>query len=792
MADTKIKIREFKSLDEFRTWWESREIDEFCQRHPDKVARLKAHRWVAPWITKHTESENESVKQPAGNTFGKYIIEKKLGQGGMGAVYLVHDLVLNRKVALKVMLLKDEISIERFSREARASAKRKHQNIIPIYEVGTVGKYNYFTMDYIEGESFDKLIWDKKISHRRIAEIIRDISEALHYAHTQGILHRDIKPANIMIDNQGKVFIVDFGLAKELTGTEHSLTMTGTIMGTADYMSPEQAQGDKKKIDARSDIFSLGAALYHALTGHTPFKGKELYQILESVVKKDPVPPRHYIRNLSRDIETICLKALEKEQKLRYQSAKEFADDLTRYINGDVILARPIGFIGRIFRKARNNKPLSASIIGAFILIIGLVSLFAYQDYQRKQKTYADKIERINDFLNKSNDFIKRKMYIDAIGSFSYVLALDPSNKDAQKGHIEAYLLACRAAVERKPNPDYVTANGYLEVIKLLDTSNEFKDEITELSRQIKGIGVISLDTKPSGAEAWIYPIDSKTYEIKEDEMRKLGLTPLEKIDMDKGSYLIILKKEGYADVRYPVYFAHNESLNAIVPFYTRDEIPDGMVYVPAGRCYIGNPSSYDELKEIQVAGFFIDQYEVTFAQYKKFIDVNPDVPVPGTFWNSGNQTDKALIKTGIDNNWPVIYVNWYEARLYAKYAGKRLPSAYEWEKAARGADQRVYPWGLSFDKTYGNFFSSKEKPAPEPVNARPKDCSIYGCFGLAGNVTEWLSEYIKPPKDVAMRKGCSWQGRMEEAKVYYMDEASAMFQMKNIGFCCAKDLPKK
>ena len=146
MADTKIKIREFKSLDEFRTWWESREIDEFCQRHPDKVARLKAHRWVASWITKHTESENESVKQPAGNTFGKYIIEKKLGQGGMGAVYLVHDLVLNRKVALKVMLLKDEISIERFSREARASAKLKHQNIIPIYEVGTVGKYNYFNI----------------------------------------------------------------------------------------------------------------------------------------------------------------------------------------------------------------------------------------------------------------------------------------------------------------------------------------------------------------------------------------------------------------------------------------------------------------------------------------------------------------------------------------------------------------------------------------------------------------------------------------------------------------------
>ncbi|MBI4834052.1 MAG: protein kinase [Planctomycetes bacterium] len=414
MVDTKLKIREFKSLDDFRLWWEGDEVTQFCQRHPEKVARLKSHRWVAPWITRHTQSEGEEIKQPSGKSFGKYIIEKKLGQGGMGAVYLAHDPALNRKVALKVMLLKGELATERFNREAKASAKLKHPNIISIYEVGAVGKYHYFTMEYIEGNSLDKLIADKKLTPKRTAEIIRDMANALHYAHSQDIIHRDIKPANILIDKQGKVYLTDFGLAKELSGTEHSLTMTGTIMGTADYMSPEQAQGDKNKIDARSDIFSLGATLYHALTGHTPFKGKELYQILESVVRKDPIPPSRYIKNLSKDIETICLKALEKEQKTRYLTAKELADDLIRYINGEAISARPIGFMGRILRKAKQNKIASLSA-GGVIVVLAAYFLISYFVSQADFKGKVEENTRLAYQEFESGNYEKAIAYCDLV-----------------------------------------------------------------------------------------------------------------------------------------------------------------------------------------------------------------------------------------------------------------------------------------------------------------------------------------------------------------------------------------
>ncbi|MBI5777828.1 MAG: protein kinase [Planctomycetes bacterium] len=388
MTQDQLRIHDFKSYDEFLIWWTSPEVAGFRQKYPDKIAPIKAHRWVQPWLNRLEESEQVDREQPSGKTFGKYLIEKKLGQGGMGAVYLAHDPALNRKVALKIMLLKGPDATERFMREARASAKLKHPNIIQVHEIGIEGKYHYFTMEYIAGVSLDKLISqkDNHLTPQRIAEIISTIASALHYAHTQGIIHRDIKPANILIDKLGRPYLTDFGLAKEIGGTEKSLTLTGTIMGTADYMSPEQAQGEKEKINALSDIFSLGATLYHTLTGHTPFRGRELYQILESVVRKDPIPPSRLTRHLTRDMETICLKCLEKEQPRRYQSAQELADDLTRYLKGEPISARHIGFITWGFRKARQNKIISFSLAGFLLALIAISTAWRINNASTKKE----------------------------------------------------------------------------------------------------------------------------------------------------------------------------------------------------------------------------------------------------------------------------------------------------------------------------------------------------------------------------------------------------------------------
>ncbi|MFA5794352.1 MAG: tetratricopeptide repeat protein [Candidatus Brocadiia bacterium] len=357
-----IKIQPFKSAEEFRAWWDS---DETKNADPKL---LREHPLVKPWLEQESVRKNDDA---AGQTFGKYRLERKLGQGGMGAVHLAYDSILNRHIAIKTLILEDIESTARFMREARATANLKHANIINVYEAGAVGKTYYLTMDYIEGASLADLITDgdKSLTPKSIARIIRDIALALDYAHSQNIIHRDIKPGNILIDKSGKPYLTDFGLAKQLNGLDRSLTMSGSTVGTPDYMSPEQARGEKEKVDRRSDVFSLGAALYHALTGQLPFPGAELYDVLSNVVNKEPALPSSVIV-VHKDLETICLKCLEKEQLRRYQTAGELADDLNRYIEGEPILARRVSSVARLWRNVKKHRIAAIGLASTSLLLL--------------------------------------------------------------------------------------------------------------------------------------------------------------------------------------------------------------------------------------------------------------------------------------------------------------------------------------------------------------------------------------------------------------------------------------
>jgi serine/threonine protein kinase len=373
MFKDKLLIKEFKSLNDFQSWWESSEVIRFCQKHPNMMDKIMEHHWVKPWSGYLTNPQKFPAPAHAEKgTFGKYYLEKKLGEGGMGAVYLARDSVLNRLVALKILLLKEPDAVERFLREARSIAKLNHPNIIDIYEVNALdlpdGKpgefYHYLTMEYIEGGSLEKYIEANRpacavsgtagrhnVNHSKIARIIYEAAQVLDYTHRNNIVHRDIKPSNILLDKEGKVYLSDFGLAKELIHFEKTLTISGTIVGTPEYMSPEQAQGDKDKMDTRSDIFSLGSTFYQGLTGWLPFRGDELYKILRDVVNKNSIPPRRLVRTIPRDLETICLKCMEKKPENRYQTAADLADDLKRYLENRPILVRPAGFFTKISGK---------------------------------------------------------------------------------------------------------------------------------------------------------------------------------------------------------------------------------------------------------------------------------------------------------------------------------------------------------------------------------------------------------------------------------------------------------
>ena len=302
--------------------------------------------------------------------FGRYTIMGILGQGGMGKVYKVFDPQLKRNVALKVLLTNpgNLEGVQRFLREAQATAHLHHPNIVMVYDIGFEEGQHYFTMDYIPGYSLKDYAKKNTLSPRQSAKIMMKVGDAIHYAHRQGVVHRDLKPGNVMMTEEGEPKVMDFGLAK-LTEASKKLSRTGMIIGTLQYMPPEQAQGLMREIDARSDVYSLGAMLYQLITGRPPFAGNTTFSIINKVLNFPPVPPTQIKPHISKDIETICIKALEKEKHMRYQTAAAFVDDLAKFVRGEPIQAVMPG-LGHKFSRWVKKNPLLASLGGIIFLIL--------------------------------------------------------------------------------------------------------------------------------------------------------------------------------------------------------------------------------------------------------------------------------------------------------------------------------------------------------------------------------------------------------------------------------------
>ncbi|MDA7949846.1 MAG: serine/threonine-protein kinase [Pirellulaceae bacterium] len=298
--------------------------------------------------------------------FGDYELYEIVGHGGMGIVCKAHQRGIDRMVAVKMIRdgrLASGEEIDRFYSEARAAGKLVHPNIVTIYQVGEVDGQHYFSMDYVEGGDLSKFIQEGTLTDREIGEIVRTLARAIAHAHENDILHRDLKPANILLDEKRHVWVTDFGLAKHTSGSA-KITMSGTAVGTPSYMSPEQAAGQHDVVSERSDVYSLGAILYEMLTGRPPFKADSVVDTLLLVIHKEVELPRKHNPDVSSDLETICLKCLQKKPNKRYGSSAELADDLTRYLEGEPILARPISEWGRRLLWFK-GVPLVAALSGS-------------------------------------------------------------------------------------------------------------------------------------------------------------------------------------------------------------------------------------------------------------------------------------------------------------------------------------------------------------------------------------------------------------------------------------------
>jgi serine/threonine-protein kinase len=301
-----------------------------------------------------------------------YEILGELGRGGMGVVYKARQIGLNRLVALKMVLAGGHASAEhlaRFHTEAEAVARLQHTNIVQIFEVGDQAGLPYFSLEFVDGGSLAEKIGRKPLPPREGAALVEQLARAMDFAHQHGIVHRDLKPMNVLMTRSGLPKITDFGLAKRLEG-DSSQTRSGTLMGTPSYMAPEQARGEVHEIGPSADLYALGAILYECLTGRPPFVGATMLDTLEQVRSREPLPPSGLQPSVPRDLETICLKCLQKEPGKRYGACQELADDLHHFLAGEPIRARPVGSLERFWRWCRRNPRIAAMTATIFLLLV--------------------------------------------------------------------------------------------------------------------------------------------------------------------------------------------------------------------------------------------------------------------------------------------------------------------------------------------------------------------------------------------------------------------------------------
>jgi eukaryotic-like serine/threonine-protein kinase len=460
-------------------------------------AELDAMLPIWPHEAPPTTPEESPLPQIPG-----YEVEAVLGRGGMGVVFRARHLRLGRLVALKMTLAgsyagPDER--ERFRRESEAIAALRHANVVQIYDVGDWAGRPYFTMELIDGGSLAQRLAGEPQPAREAAALLATIAEAMHAAHQSGIVHRDLKPANILFTPEGTPKVTDFGLARWLEGGA-GLTLSGASLGTPSYMAPEQARGRSRAVGPAVDVYALGAILYELLTGRPPFRGETPAETILQLVDQEPVPPTRLNAKVPRDLETVCLKCLQKEPHRRYVSAAALADDLRWFEEGRPIRARPLGLAARSWRWVR-RKPTAAALVATALALGGVAIGGGFWLQWERAERRAESVRQeerqalaVEAALDQASDLGMQGRWPDARAVLEGALSLLSNSAPANRR--ERLIEACSDA--------NMAAN--LEVIRLRLSTDPTKTRTTaaplyaEAFRSYYGIDLLFLEPEEAAA----------------------------------------------------------------------------------------------------------------------------------------------------------------------------------------------------------------------------------------------------------------------------------------------------
>lgn len=680
-----------------------------------------------------------------GVSLGHYKILSKLGEGGMGVVYLAEDTNLERKVALKLLpqaALHDSVARKRFSREAKSAAALDNPFICKIYETGEAEGEIFIAMEYVEGGTLRDRMRQQPLSTEESVRIALEAAEALQVAHDHSIIHRDFKPSNIMLTPEGHAKVTDFGLAKQIvqddevdptaeTAQAENLTEWGTTLGTLAYMSPEQLRASP--LQASSDIFSFGVVLCEMLSGQHPFARPSTADTIDAIINTEPESLRDSDHGgLVPDLQRILGRCLEKDPGRRYQTAGELAEDLRS------IYRQPLSGSAPAFRdliqKAKKPRTVLASILAAAVLLV-----LVFWSVQEKSK--------------------------------------DRWARDVVIPEIERLI----------ENDDYVAAFYRAEEIEdLAQGTKELQDLWARMSQNL------SVITTPDSARIFFRP-----YAGTDVAESYLGESPLEKQRVPLGLYWLRIEKDGYEEINGLLRgIDHYESpeIGKEYSFQLLEEgnSPPGMVRIPDSTVTVRD----DLLPELtaSLSSYLIDTHEVTNKEFKEFVDAggyrNPEYwehelvkdgrvlsfeaaitefrdqtgrPGPST-WEVGTFLEG-------QEDYPVAGVSWYEAAAYAKFADKSLPSIFHW----LGATDTQLETYVTPDSNFSN-------QGPRPVGTGPP--GPLGTYDMAGNVKEWCQN---PSQDLRFNLGGGWKERTYAFS--NIDLQSPFTRSDTYGFRCIKYL---
>lgn len=773
-----------------------------------------------------------------GRRLDDFLIEEEIGRGGMGVVYRARQLGLDREVAVKVLgtgLLTTRTDLERFHREARATAKLRHPALVTIHSDGSAGGLHYFAMEYVEGRDLaaemrrgsdeDSLLPPREDPEHvpKVCRLIAEVAEALEVAHEAGIIHRDIKPHNLLLSQDGQLKVVDFGLAVEEAGA--ILTRTGDVGGTPYYMSPEQARAARHEVDRRTDVYSLGVVLYELLSGKRPIEGKDSREVISRIATEEPYSVRKWNPLISKDLDAICRMAMAKEREERYATSAEFATDLRRLLALQPVKAREDNLRLSIRRWTRLHRSTLRWVAAALLLTLGGLQALSWSRTQDARAQAGDLFDEVLGWENwgaeRDGEIIRARLLAEELAAGG--AGASPGNDgraerflerlDREVSHLVDTALSRLSqsflpgrSRQRWSRVDEAALAAGLRMIdraSLLFPGHESLSNVEKTDYFRFRVNLTAIDEEePDAAFHGGYREVSPLGDL--GPYNDLGSAPWDPIVLPTGLYRFIVQHE---DGRLRELNRRVGHLTAGIDVSCRfraDQDTQRMILVSGGVMSLPTDElrgCCNEGRTLTIEPFYADEAEVSMAEYRTFCEVTGKA-LPYTWQH---------LPEGDWDDYPAVGVAGLDAIAYAEWVGKRLLTHAEWEFLACPTGDHFPDWPDE-GEDYRGAVHGPPGFADLVVSIRdgfttyclpvrdPSALDANGFYHLLGNATEWTEspgfsedqdqEYFGS-LDSRVLMGCGWSAKAKDytLRTHFISTPDWSTVFVTGGFRCALSL---